>query len=179
MEAITRPAVPAASTKTGEGGWVASTYRGGYGHQAVAASIRVVREKIEAGQALVAVEYDDTDGRRWFYVYGAREHADGNWKVSGGSGGSAEGPAAPRSPWANLGGWGNDSLTCAGGRVHGEGVHRVRLRGSTGQSFEDEVQSDVALLIGDCPFGGRYTVELLDRSGAVLGTHHWGHDRQS
>ncbi len=170
---ITRPAVPATSSKAGPGGWTATTYRGGQGHQANAATIRVIRERVRGGGALVAVEYDDTAGDSWFYVYGVQLQADGNWRVSGGAGGSAAGEPARSAPWANLGGWGNDTNMCAGGRVHGDGVRRVRLTSPDGRTFEDHVESGIALITGKVPFGTRFAVDLLDGAGAVLGTHPW------
>ena len=176
IEWITRPAVAQATTRTGTGGWVASTYRGGSGHQAKADSIRVIREKIQGRCALVAVEYVDLDGHPWSFVHGAIQQDDGTWKCSGGAGGGGGDRINPNRPlpWANLGGWGSKDFFCAGGRVHGDGIAGVRLIAPDGQSVEDRVDHGIALLIGTTAFGEQYTVELLDRSGHVTGTHFWG-----
>jgi len=175
LQFISRPAVTLSKTRAEAGGWVASAYQGGSGHQANPASIHVVREKVQGERALVALEYEDTEGRHWSYVYGAHLQNDGNWKASGGWGGSDTGHPQRPLPWVNLGGSGNDSSFCAGGRVHGEGVDRVRLTSPDGRTIEDQIQNGVALLLGDAPFGVPYTVELLDHSGNVIGTHAWGH----
>src|SRR5207248_3148093 len=101
----------------------------------------------------------------WSYVYGASLQTNGNWKVSGGWGGSGTGHPQRLLPWVNLGGSGNDSSLFAGGRVYGEGVDRVRLTSPRGRTIEDQVQDGVALLMGEALFGVSYTVELLDHSG--------------
>jgi len=171
---LTAPPVPAATTRTDPGGWVATTYAGGSGHQAQSNSIRVLREKVEGGRALLAVEYLDTEGRFHSGVYGAVQTEAGTWAFSGGAGGAGEGEPARSQPWANLGGWGNRKFLCAGGRVHGDGVSRVRLVNPEGLSIEDQVEHGIALLIGDMAFSDAYRVELLDASDRLLASHPWG-----
>ena len=177
IASITRPAVAPSSTRSDASGWVASTYRGGSGHQARADSIRVLREKVQGRRALVAVEYEDQDNRPWFFVHGATKQDDGSWTAHGGAGGDGSGLISPnrRLPWANLGGWGNSDFFCAGGRVHGDGVAEIRLVASDGQVVVDHLdQLGIALLIGDTAFGQQFGVELVSSTGEVVGTQRWG-----
>src|SRR5207302_9817730 len=113
---LTAPPVPAATTRTDPGGWAATTYAGGSGHQAQSNSIRVLREKVEGGRALLAVEYLDTEGRFHSGVYGAVQTEAGNWAFSGGAGGAGKGEPTGPQPCAKLGWWGKRKLPCAGRR---------------------------------------------------------------
>lgn len=171
---VSRPAVPATTTRTDPGGWVASTYPGGSGHQARTDSLRIIRQKTQGTRAMVAVEYQDQDGHAWYYVCGVSKGDDANWTVTGGAAGSSDGHPRRLEPWANLGGWGNRRFLCAGGRVYGDQVSRIRLVGADGQAIEDNVDGGYALLIGDLPFGEPYTIELFDVHGQLLATRRWG-----
>jgi hypothetical protein len=92
-------------------------------------------------------------------------------RVDGGAFGS--GAHSPRSsvPWANFGcAWG-ERQAMAGGRVHGEGVARVRLLSESGSAVEDSVDDGIALLMSAGLFPRPWTVELYDAGGAFLRSH--------
>ena len=171
---VGRAAVAPATTRTDPGGWLARTYTGGSAHEAKPDSLRIRRQKIQGTDALLAVEYQDQNGHWLSYVYGLSKKDDATWTVIGGAGGSLDGQPPWPEPFANLGGWGNREFLCAGGRVQGATVSRVRLVAADGQALEDEVVEGYALLMGDLPFNEEYTLELLDGTGHVLGRQRWG-----
>lgn len=150
----------------------ATAYRGGHAFQARRETIRFLKERVEGGRAMLAVEFEDTEGRPWQWVVGVGQQADGTWKADGGAGGSGREPER-RSPWANFGGWGWPRFLCLGGRVHGEGVARVRLVDARGHLVEDQVEKRFALLLSNDAVEMPCRIELLDSAGTVLATQPW------
>ena len=76
-------------------------------------------------------------------------------------------------PLVNLARGGRD-LIWAGGRVldQGLGVIRVRVLSANNIVLEDTVQDGLVLFVTDQEVRGPLRVELYDRSGNVVGTHH-------
>lgn len=177
MADITRPAVPARppGPRGAGGGWQAAVYRGGHPYQARPSTIQVVKERIEGPHALLAFEFEDTEGRAWRYVYGAVRQADGTWKAAGGAGGGGAGdPKLEHGhPWANFGGWGWPCFLALGGWVHGHQVAGVRLIDAGGKVVEDSVDQGVALLWNGEAMEMPCVLELRDGEGHVLRTQEW------
>ncbi|MBJ7601191.1 hypothetical protein [Candidatus Nephthysia bennettiae] len=167
---ITLPAVP------GEPGSSpgATVYRGGHAYQARAETIRVMKERHRGRRALLALEFDDTEGRPWWYAYGVLEQADGSWRREGGWGGSRGGELSRPGPWANFGGAGH----YLGGRVHGADVDRVRFVDRGGVIAEDTIEHGLALLIADAPVRAHGRLELYDMQGKLLANQPWPPKRQ-
>ena len=164
---LTRPAEEPTSVREGAGGWTART--GGH-VPARAETIRAVKERRRGDLAMVAVEYVDVEEREWQGWFGAKR-VDGAWRAAGGSMGSGANPPRSSAPWANFGSaWGQD-LFMAGGRVHGEGVARVRVLSAAGGAVEDSVDDGIALVMEPGPFPRPWTVELYDAAGALVGSH--------
>jgi hypothetical protein len=125
---------------------------------------------------MLAVDFKDTEGRPWRYVYGAVSQPDGTWKSAGCAGGGG-GPEPQRAgAWANLGGWGWPAYLCLGGRVYGEDVQAVRLTDARGLVVEDTVGNGVALLLSNDPVEMPCRLELHDVRRRVLGTQSWPPD---
>jgi hypothetical protein len=164
---LTRPAEEPRTVRQEAGGWTSTTA----GHvPARPESIRFVKERRDGDLAMVAFEYADVQDRRWEGWVGVRR-ADGVWRVTGGASGSAGNDPRSPAPWANLGATWSERLSMAGGRVHGEGVARVRLVSAPGGAVEDRVDDGIALLMAQGAFPRPWTVELYDGSGALLGSH--------
>ena len=169
---ITRPpATPSRWAWPGAG----KVYRGGNPYQARRETIRFLKERVERTRAMLAVDFEDTEGRPWQYVFSAARQRDGTWKVEGGAGGGG-GVSRSAGPWANFGGWGGPKHLCLGGRVHGEGVRRVRLIDARGLVVEDSVDDGIALLLCSEPVKVPCRLELLDAGGRVLTTQSWPPD---
>lgn len=147
-------------------------YRGGHPFQARPDSIRFLKERVEGDRAMLAVEFEDTEGRPWQYVFGAIRQADATWRAAGGAGGSGHGPRS-RTPWANFGGWGWPRFLCLGGPVYGEDVTQVRLIDARGRTVEDSVDAGIALLLSNEPVEMPCQIELRDTNGAVIGVQSW------
>jgi hypothetical protein len=165
---LTRPREQPRSVGQSGSGWTASSA----GHvPARSDTIRFVRERLVDDHGLVAVEYEDEDDRSWFMVFGiARTDADG-WQMTGAAGGGRSEPQSS-APWANLGGWWDDRVACAGGRVHGAEVRKVRLVAAGGQTMEDDIgESGIALLLDAGPFPQPWTIELYDAAGGLVRGH--------
>ena len=142
-------------------------------------TIRFVRERFVDDRGLLAVEYEDEDHRPWYMVFGVSRSGAEDWRITGAAGG---GRSEPRSsvPWANLGGWWNDRIACAGGRVQGAEVRRVRLVAAAGETAEDDIgESDIALVLAVGPFAQPWTVGLYDAAGDLLRSHPFKGDRSS
>src|SRR5262249_3033132 len=107
---ITRP--PGSASPGSSPG--ATIYRGGHPFQARPDTSRFLKERVDGGRAIAAVEFEDTEARPWRYVFGAFQQADGAWKAAGGAGGGGGWEPRARSPWANLGGWGWPRFLCLG-----------------------------------------------------------------
>lgn len=165
---LTRPREEPKSSSRSESGWTA--IRGGH-VPARLETIRFVRERFVDDRGLAAVEYDDTDDRAWFMVVGVIRSGDGDWRITGAAGG---GRSEPRSsaPWANLGFWCGDRVSCAGGRVHGAEVRKVRILAADGETADDDIgKSGVALVLAHGAFPQPWTVELYDAAGGLLRSH--------
>jgi hypothetical protein len=163
---LTRAAEEPRSERQGTGGWTAVT--GGH-VPARPESVRFVKERQDGDLAMVAFEYVDVEDREWHGWLGV-ERVDGAWRTVGGSFGSGANPPSP-TPWANFGAAWSEGLAMAGGRVHGEGVARVRLLSDSGDAVEDSVDDGIALLVFAGPFPRPWTAELYDASGALLRSH--------
>lgn len=74
----------------------------------VVSSIEIVREKQGGDEAAIAVSFEDEKGVARRGVFGLRKQADGMWRPSGGSLGSAR-LSSERDVWMMWGGWGGDS----------------------------------------------------------------------
>lgn len=122
---------------------------------------------------MAAVEFEDTEGRAWFFVYGADLQPEGHWKVNSGAGGSKAGEPRGAEPWANFGGWGWPRFIALGGRVHGAGVAHVRLVDANGRSVEDDVSEGIALLLLNERVTMPCLIELRDAAGDVVATQTW------
>ncbi|HSR26275.1 MAG TPA: hypothetical protein VLW53_22155 [Candidatus Eisenbacteria bacterium] len=130
-----------------------------------------MRERFVDDRGLAAVEYEDEDHRVWFMVFGVTRTDAGGWQVTGAAGGSGSQPAGTL-PWANLGGWWNDRLACAGGHVHGADIRKVCLVAADGKTAEDDIgESGIALVIADGAFTQPWTVELYDAAGGLVRRH--------
>jgi hypothetical protein len=171
---LTRSREEPRSGERSAGGWTAG------GHvPARTDTIRFVRERFDDDRGLLAVEYEDDDDRAWLMVFGVTRSGAGDWRVSGAAGGSRSEPSTS-VPWANLGGWWDDGIAFAGGRVHGADVRRVRLVAAGGQAAEDDVgESAIALVLANGPFPQPWTVELHDAGGGLVRSHpfHGGRPR--
>jgi hypothetical protein len=179
---ITRPAVapsptvlpaPATAHKDRSKRWAGTSYRGGHPYQARPGTIRFLKERVEGDRAILAVEFEGVDNTQWHYVFGASRKAAAGWTADGGAGGGGGTEPQVRGPWANFGGWGWPRFLCLGGRVHGEGVARVRLTDADGRVIEDDVANGVALLLSKQPVQMPCRMELLDPEGEVLRTQAW------
>jgi hypothetical protein len=167
VAALTRPRKEPRSDERSAGGWSATT---GDHVPARAETIRFVKERQAGDVAMVAFEYTDVEDREWHGWLGV-ERVDGAWRTVGGAGGSGANVPRSAAPWANLGcSWG-ERLFLAGGRVHGDGVARVRLLSAGGDAVEDSIDDGIALLIATGPFPRPWTAELYDAAGALLGSH--------
>jgi hypothetical protein len=164
---VTRPAEEPHSARQGAGGWTSRT--GGH-VPARPESIRFAKERLAGDLAMVAFEYVDVEDREWHGWLGA-ERVDGAWKVNGGASGSGTNPPRSSAQWANFGCMWGERQAMAGGRVHGEGVARVRLLSDAGGAVEDSVDEGVALLMFAGRFPRPWTVELYDAAGALLRSH--------
>jgi hypothetical protein len=165
---LTRPGEEPSSVSRLESGWTAVT--GGH-VPARPDTIRFVRERFVDDRGLVAVEYEDADDGAWFMVFGVTRSGGEAWRITGAAGG---GRSEPRSPllWANLGCWWDDRVSCAGGRVHGAEVRKVRIVAAGGETADDEIGgSGVALVLAVGPFPQPWTVELYDAAGGLLRRH--------
>ncbi len=174
---ITRPPVPGKpATSPGPGSparWSATTYQGGHPFQARPETIRFLKETVQGELALLAVEFKDTEGRPWRYVFGARQQGDRTWRAAGAAGGGG-GPELRRAePWANFGGWGWPRFLCLGGRVHGDRVRTVRLTDAEGLTVEDTVENGYAVLLVPEPVRLPCQIALLDSTGVVLAIQPW------
>lgn len=128
---------------------------------------------------LAALEYEDEDGGSWFMVVGVTRTDAGGWQVTGDAGSSGSSPPSTL-PWANLGGWWNDHITCAGGRIHGAQVRRVRLVAADGAATEDDIgESGIALVLAVGPLSRPWTVELYDAAGGLVRSHPFIRGRSS
>lgn len=148
-------------------GWTASV--GGH-VPARRETIRFLKERLDGDQAMLAVEYEDEDGRGHFAVWGLMRHAGGAWKVSGAAGGGRHEPPST-APWANFGGWRDGRSFRAGGRVHGQEVRSVRMVDATGRAIDDTVDDGIALLMHAGPFDQPWTVVLCGADGTLLRSH--------
>src|SRR5215813_5663135 len=129
----------------------ATIYRGGHPFQARFNTIRFLKERMDGNRAMVAVEFEDAAAQPWYGIVGALQQPDGIWKVDGGTSGRRGPEPQPRGPWANFGGWGWPRFLCLGGRVHGEGVSKVRLIDGAGRTIEDTIDDGIALLLINGP----------------------------
>lgn len=168
LGAITRPRQEPMAVRRSPGGWVSSL--GGH-VPARRETIRFLKERIGADFGLLAVAFDDEDGHDRFMVFGVARQADGGWAASGGAGGSGREPAAATVPWANFGAWSSNRRFCAGGRVHGEAVRRVRMLDAAGQAIADTVDGGIALLTRPGHFEPPWSVELYAGDGSLLRRH--------
>jgi hypothetical protein len=173
---LTRPREEPKSVSRSRSGWTAIL--GGH-VPARPDTIRFVRERFVDDRGLVAVEYDDEDDRSWLMIFGiTRIEADG-WQVTGSGGGSRFEPESSM-PCANLARWRNGCGACAGGRVHGADVRKVRLVAADGKIAEDDIgESGIALVIADGPFTQPWTVELYDAAGSLVRRHPFNGGRAS
>jgi hypothetical protein len=165
---LTRPREEPRSARR-SGGYSTATIGGHV--PARSGTIRFVRERFVDDLGLLAVEYEDQDDRPWSMVFGVIRGDADDWRMTGAAGG---GQCEARSsvPWANLGGWWNERVACAGGRVHGAEVRNVRLVAAGGETAEDDIGgSGIALVLAVGPFAQPWTVELYDAAGALLRSH--------
>jgi hypothetical protein len=168
IDSLMRPREEPRSITQSASGWTAIV-----GGRAPARSdtIRFVRERFVDEHGLAAVEYEDEDDRSWFMVFGITRTDPDGWRVTGAGGGGRSEPQSS-APWANLAGWWNDSVACAGGRVHGAEVRKVRLVAAGGETTEDEIgESTIALLLAAGPFAQPWTVELYNAAGGLVRSH--------
>ncbi len=165
---LTRPREEPRLVRRSRSGWTATTD----GHvPARSDTIRFVRERFVDNSGLLAVEYEDEDDRPWFMVFGVTRSGAKDWRITGAAGGGRSEPPSPM-PWANLGGWWNDRVACAGGRVQGAEVRKVRLLAADGETAEDDIgESGIALMLAAGPFVQPWTVELYDAAGGLLRSH--------
>ena len=175
IDAITKPAVAGTVQRSGAGQAQAVLYRGGFGHQALADTFRVLRLRTDGGRAVVATEYDDVEGHHWLYFYGVELVGKDGWRVRGGGGGSGQSPVRPE-PWINLAGWGWPSALALAGTLHGEGVARVRVIDRAGRVTEDLVEEGIVLLLATQRTEPPYRIELLDATNTVVGVQGWPSD---
>jgi hypothetical protein len=164
---------PGGRSQDGSKRWAGTSYRGGHPYQARPETIRFLKERVEGDRALLAVEFEGVDNTKWRYVFGASRRAGADWSADGGAGGGGGTEPQVHEPWANFGGWGWPRFLCLGGRVHGEGVVRVRLTDADGRVVEDDVANGVALLLSNQPVQMPCRMELLDLEGQVLRTQAW------
>ncbi len=166
---ITRPAVPGQPGSSPG----ATIYKGGHPFEARPETIRLLKETVQGERALLAVEFKDTEGQPWRYVFGAVQQRDGTWRAAGAAGGGG-GPEQRRAePWANFGGWGWPQLLCLGGRVHGDQVRTVRVTDAEGLTAEDTVENGYSLLMVLEPVRLPCQVALLDSGGTMLASQVW------
>ncbi len=142
-------------------------------------TIRFVRERFLDDRGLLAVEFEDEDDRSWFMVFGVTRSGAEDWRMTGAAGGGRTEPWIA-VPWANLGGWWGDHIACAGGRVHGAEVRKVRLVAAGGESTDDDIgESGVALLLAVGAFAQPWTVELYNAAGGLVRSHPFSGGRSS
>jgi len=147
-------------------------------------TVRLAVEREVAGRHFFVVtfqaEHDSFGHMSMHWLMMAEQDEDGEWRAHGFAGGGGDGTRTPTSwvgPRVNLAGvWGQNGFH-GGGHVHSAGarVARVRLSFDDGPQFEDDAESGwVFFFAGKQAVGRQATVELLDRSGRVLGSHPWG-----
>jgi hypothetical protein len=130
-----------------------------------------LKERVVGSRGLAAVRGVSPDGRDLFGIVELARGVDDDWRLAGGTWGLENPTGQELEPFANFaGGWGPDGCW-AGGRVHGEAVHHVRMVDASGENtVEDTVDDGVALLLLDAPCVSPCTVELYDAAGALLRT---------
>jgi hypothetical protein len=159
-------------SRASPGGWRSAISRGG-GHDADPDTISFVKQRGIPGHELHAVAFADLDGRRYRYLVGVAEGADGSWEVDGLAGGGIGDPSRDQ-PWVNFCGWGWPRSFCGGGWVIGSGSQaaaRVRLRFRGGPMLDDTVDEGVVLLIADSRVDVPATAEIFDAKGFLLASH--------
>ena len=150
----------------------AISYEGGHSFQARPETIHFLKEIAQGKLALLGAEFEDTQGRAWRYIFGARQQGDGTWSPAGGAGGAGVQPTRAE-PWANFGGWGGPQFLCLGGRVHGAQVRTVRLTDAEGRTLEDAVENGYSLFLVPKPVKYPCQIALLDSSGVVVASQPW------
>lgn len=168
VQALTRPRQEPTVVRRSAGGWVSRL--GGH-VPARLETIRFRKARFWADYGLLAVEFEDEDDRRHFGVRGVTRQGDGAWTVSGGAGGGGWETSTATAPWANLGAWWDDRRFCAGGRVHGDAVRRLRLVDAAGRTVEDTVDEGIALVMHMGPFEQPWSVELYAADDTLLRRH--------
>ena len=126
-----------------------------------------------SGNQLHYVVFHTRTGEERQFVVGVVQQADGSWDVRGSAGGGVATPVRDH-PWINFGAWGWPRFFFGGGKVVGAGAERAthaRLRFADGTTLEDSIDAGVALFMTDGPVQMPVTVEILDRTGAMLTTY--------
>ncbi|MGH2485952.1 MAG: hypothetical protein ACRDHE_08070 [Ktedonobacterales bacterium] len=156
-------------------GWTAETGTGGMG--ALPETLTFVRMRALGARRLYAVTFEDTSGRRMFFVcHLVLDERSGAWRFDGGAGGSETGNPQRGQPWVNLGGGGWPSRFYAGGPLLEDDVGvvaRVRLRAANGVTIEDTVDRGIALFLTYSAVALPIRAELLDSAGALVSQHDW------
>lgn len=136
-------------------------------------TIRILRERIVDGWAVLHLEFEDSEGQLWDGVAGAiYDDAQQRWRQSGAAYGGRERRADPdRGRRVNLRSFSRnptDDRCCLGGRVYDPTVHRVTVLDENGMQATDAVSDGVALLISEGAFGEPKTIALYDTDGRLL-----------
>lgn len=138
-------------------------------------TIRILRERIVDGWAVLHLEFEDSEGQLWNGVAGATyDDAQQRWRQSGAAyGGRARDRADPDRPRRRVNLHGltrhpTDDRCCLSARVHDPTVHRVTVVDENGMPATDAVSDGVALLISEGPFGEPKTIALYDIDGRLL-----------
>lgn len=154
-------------------GWRAESRCGG-GLGAKAATVQFLQERRLSDRQVHLVAFENEMGQQKQWICCIKASASGDWQFVGGASiGGAETMPKRDYPSVNLARGGRD-LLWAGGRVldQGLGVIRVRLLSANNIVLEDTVQDGLVLFVTDEEVRGPIQVELYDRSGKVVGTHH-------
>lgn len=134
-------------------------------------AIEVVMEKHSGEDAVVAVSFEDRDGRPRRGLVGMCRHHSNGWEPSGAFMGSAR-VVGEHDVWMTWGGWGpGDAPEHAvfGGWVADPAAVSARATDSRGRTLHAGVESGVALFMHTGPFLLQQArLELLDAGGAVL-----------
>lgn len=134
-------------------------------------SIRVLSERSVQDRSAAALTVEDIDGER-YRVIRVLVHEAGEWRMAGGSEGIDRTITGKYDPYLPLYAYANGAFF-GGGRIHSSAldVDRVRVAWDDGYELEDEVENGIVLLLGARTSLDRATIEFLDRTGGVVGSH--------
>lgn len=173
LDSLCAPAGIVTVTGVSPGGVVSSRVRGGPRSSADPESVVFLKERTGTGKRLYAVAYTVLEGRSYLDVVGVAQDNHGSWAVNCSAGGSGAGPPRDRL-WANLGGWWNAGVFCAGGRVIGEGAElgkRVQLNFADGTMVTDTIDDGLVLFLVEHAVDLPGEAQILSHSGELLASH--------